>query len=174
MKQFQQRYALLFWLGAGVVISTILVNRLFASGLVNYEILYQRVLKGWQVTEADRTWRAFRILLVRCLETAGIWIIVKRGGRRMAVYLLLFLAGAGAGMSMVLLTWGCGVMGLPVCLLSWLPHYVCYIPAWGTLILPVFYGYEVRRSRILSFTIGFLALGIVSEIIMNPWLLAFF
>jgi len=174
MKQFQQRYALLFWLGAGVLISTILVNRVFASGLVNYDVLYQRVLAGWNVTEDMKPWRTFRILLVRCLETAGIWITVKRGGRRIAVYLLLFLAGAGIGLSVVLITWSCGVMGLPICLLSWLPHYLCYVPAWGAVILPVYYGYEVRQSKVLSLSIGFMALGIVSEIIVNPWLLTFF
>lgn len=174
MKQFQQRYALLFWLGAGILLSTILVNRLFASGLINYDVLYRRVLESWKVTEDIKTWRAFRILLVRCLETAGIWVTVNRGGRRLAVYLLLFLAGAGAGISIVLMTWNCGVMGLPICLLSWMPHYLCYVPAWGVVVLPVFYGYEVRRSRYFSLTVGFMALGIVSEIIVNPWLLAFF
>lgn len=173
MKQFKQRYALSVCFGAGILISTIAVNRLFASGLVNYDILYQRVRQGWNAADDHQQWRAFRILLVRCLETAAIWLTVKRGARRTAVFLLLFLAGAGAGFSVVLMTWNCGMMGLPVCLLSWLPHYLCYVPAWGTVILPVFYGFEIRRSRYWSLTIGFMALGIAGEIIVNPWLLVF-
>ncbi|MGL5436674.1 MAG: hypothetical protein ACRDBO_14925 [Lachnospiraceae bacterium] len=171
MSQFQKRYALLFWFGAGILISTILVNRLFSSGLVNYDILYQYIRQGWNSTEGNMSWRAFRILLVRILETAAIWFIVKRTGRRIAVLLLLFIAGTGAGVSIVLMTWSCGVMGLPICLLTWLPHYLCYILAWGTIILPVYYGYEVRSSRYWSVVVGFVAIGMVGEIIINPWLL---
>ncbi len=170
MSQFQKRYALLICFGIGILLSTFLVNRLFSSGLVNYDVLYQYVRQGWEASGEHGAWRSFRIVLARGLETMAIWFIANRIGRRVTVWLLLFAAGIGAGISMVLMTWSCGVMGLPICLLSWLPHYVCYILAWGTLVLPSYFGYEVRRSRYWSLAVGFMAIGILGEIIVNPWL----
>lgn len=174
MSQYHKRYALLICFGIGIFISTILVNRLFASGLVNYQVLFEYVRQSWEAGGGHETGRAFRIVLVRVLETAAIWFMANKFGQRLVVWLLLFAAGAGAGVSMVLMTWSLGVLGLPICLLSWLPHYLCYILAWGTLILPAYYGYEVRKNRYISLATGFMAIGILGEIIINPWLLSLF
>lgn len=173
MKQYQQRYGLILWFGMGIIVSTIAANRLFASGVVNYQMLHQYVQRGWDVGQQKNMWVSVKTILVRILETAAIYLVCKRGFRHLAVWGLLFLAGVGGGLSITLMTWNYGLRGILVSFLSWLPHYLCYLSAWGMMILPGYFGYEVRKGRYLSVIIGFTAMGIVAEILVHPLLLIF-
>ena len=56
MRRKNQGIYLLFWISAGIVLATIGANRVFASGLVDYRLLYQYLLEGWQ-SMAARDWK---------------------------------------------------------------------------------------------------------------------
>lgn len=172
MGRFRQKYELIFWFGAGVVISTILVNRLFSTELVNYQILYQYVRQGWMNMMEKRPRTAARILLVRGLETAVIWLVCRRCCRP-GVFLVLLAGGGAVGLSVVLMTWNRGVTGIFYYLLSSFPQGLGYIPAWLILIFQALSGYEIRRGRFWSAVLLLLLLGMLAEILINPFFLRF-
>lgn len=173
MGRFRQRYELIFWFGAGVVISTIVVNRLFSTRLVNYQLLYQYVYQGWLNATAKRPWTVVQILLIRSLETAVIWFICQRHHRRLGIFLLLLAGGGVVGVSVVLMTWSRGVTGIFCYLLSSFPQGLCFIPAWLILIFQALSGYEIRRGRLWSAVLVLVLLGIGAEIWLNPFFLRF-
>jgi len=173
MGRFRQRYELIFWFGAGVVISTILSNRLFSSGLVNYQMLYQYVRQGWINAIEKRPWAAAQILLVRGLETVAIWLICQRYRRRLGIFLLLLAGGGVVGLSVVLMTWSRGAAGIFYYLLSSFPQGLCYIPAWLILIFQALSGYEIHRGKFWSAVLALVLLGILAEILINPFFLRF-
>lgn len=180
MRRMAQGYTLLFWMGVGIVAATLISNRLFASGLVSVQVLYQRVAQDWQSRLSDGSGGDLRvtlqILTVRLAETAAVAFLCHRAarrGRRTGLYLLLAGMGAVTGLSIVVLTWSRGVAGIFCCLASWLPQNLFYLMAWGILILQAMAGYEIRRGRFWP-AVGFLiAVGVLSEIWINPFFLRF-
>lgn len=173
MGRFRQRYELILWFGMGVVIATILTNRLFSTGLVNYQILYQYVRQGWSNAIEKQPWTVIQILLVRDLETAAIWFVCQRHHRHLGVFLLLLTGGFMVGLSIVLMTWNRGVTGIFYYFLSHFPQVLCYIPAWMMLVFQSLSGYEVRRARFWSVVVVLILTGILTEILINPFFLHF-
>lgn len=179
MRRITQGYALLIWTGIGIVAATMAANRLFASGLVNYQVLYQYVAQGWQHgADADGmdVWIILQILFVRLAETAVVALVCRRaarGRRKLGIFLLLAYMGAVTGLSVVLMTWCRGFAGIFCCLLACLPHYLFYLTAWGILILQALAGYEIRRGRFWPVVVIFMTAGIMSEIWLNPFFLRF-
>lgn len=179
MRRISQGYYLLIWVGIGIVAVTLAANRLFASGLVNYQVLYEYMLQGWQHgTKEGRadTWALIEILTVRLVETAVIAFVCRsasRDGRRLWVCLLLLYSGAVTGLSVVLMTWCRGFTGIFLCLVACLPHYLFYLTAWGILILQALAGYEIRKGRFWPVIGLLLTAGIMSEIWLNPFFLFF-
>lgn len=179
MRRISQGYYLLLWMGIGIVVATLAANRLFSSGLVNYQVLYQSMVAGWQHgAEADRidVWAVIQILAVRMMETAAIAFVCRsafRRGRRIGISLLLVYTGAVTGVCMVLMTWCRGFFGIVSCFAACMPQYVFYLMAWGMLSLQALSGYEIRRGRFWTVFWLLLAAGILSEIFLNPFFLRF-
>lgn len=180
MRRISQSDLLILWIGIGVLAATVAANRLFASGLVNYEVLYRYMQGGWQRGLPDGRegiWDALKILTVRLSETAVVEFVCRKaaqgGRRRIGIYLLLFYSGAVTGVSVVLTTWCCGIRGIFFCMLSCIPHYGFYLPVWGIFILRSLGGYETRRGRFWA-VVGLLFLaGVWSEVWLNPFFLSF-
>lgn len=164
---------LLFWIGVGLTLATIGANRVFASGLVDYQVLYQYVLEGWQSTAAGDWKCIMRILLVRILQTAGIEALCRSRMNKVAVPFLLIWVGCAAGLSLVLMTWYRGIFGLIVFLISVFPHQLFYGTAWGILLFKCLSGYETRRHRFWGAVTALLLFGILLEIHVNARLLSF-
>ena len=179
MRRITQGYALLIWMGIGIVVATMAANRLFASGLVNYQVLYQYMVQGWQRgtgTEGADAWTMIQILVVRLAETAVIAFVCRRaahGRGKIGIFLLLAYTGAVTGLSVVLMTWCRGFVGIFCCLAACLPHYLFYLMAWGILILQALAGYEIRKGRFWPVVALLLTAGIMSEIWLNPFFLRF-
>ncbi len=159
---------LLFWIGAGILLATIAANQLFASGVVDYQILYGYLQRGWQNTGEKRLGSIFWILLVRMAETVMVEMLCRSRMRRLWVGLLLLWIGCGAGFSLVLMTWYNGAYGLVVFLLSNFPHQLFYGLSWGILIIRHFSGYEARERRFWGVVLALLLFGILAEIHINP------
>lgn len=180
MRRSTQGYYLLVWVGLGIVAATLASNRLFASGLVNYQVLYQYMVQGWRNGAAAEkgadAWVMTQIFAVRLAETAAVAFVCRsaaRGGRRVGICLLLAYTGAVTGLCVALMTWCRGFAGIFCCLAACLPHYPFYLAAWGILILQAMAGYEIRKGRFWP-VIGLLvAAGMMSEIWLNPFFLRF-
>lgn len=179
MRRSAQGYFLLIWLGLGIAVATLTANRLFASGLVNYQVLYQYMVQGWQhgtTAGGVDAWTVIQILGVRVAETAVVVFVCRsaaRGGRRLGVSLLLAYTGAVTGLCVVLMTWCRGFVGIFCCLAACMPHYLFYLTAWGILILQAIAGYEIRKGRFWPVVGLLITAGIMSEIWLNPFFLRF-
>lgn len=179
MRRVAQGYYLLIWMGVGIVAATIAANRLFASGLVNYQALYQYMLQGWQhgtETSGADAWVMTEILVIRLAETTVVAAACRRkahGGGRIGICLLLAYMGAVTGLSVALMTWCRGFIGIFCCLAACLPHYLFYLMAWGILVLQAMAGYEIRKSRFWPVVGLLMTAGIMSEIWLNPFFLRF-
>jgi len=136
-------------------------------------MLYQYVRQGWINAIEKRPWTAAQILLVRGLETVGIWLICQRYRRRLGIFLLLLAGGGVVGLSVVLMTWSRGAAGIFYYLLSSFPQGLCYIPAWLILIFQALSGYEIHRGKFWSAVLALVLLGILAEILINPFFLRF-
>ncbi|MCI8659395.1 MAG: hypothetical protein HFG54_03960 [Lachnospiraceae bacterium] len=164
---------LLFWISVGLMLATIGANRVFASGLVDYQVLYQYVLEGWQNT-ATGDWKCvFRILAVRIFQTAMVEALCRSRLHKVAIPLLLAWVGCAAGLSLVLMTWYRGIFGLIVFLISVFPHQIFYGTAWGILIFKCLSGYETRKGRFWGAVAALILFGILLEIHVNARLLSF-
>lgn len=179
MKRISQAYYFLIWIGIGIVAATVAANRLFASGLVNYQVLYRYMEAGWQHgAEMGRmdARAVFEILTVRLAETAVIAFVCRRashGGHRTGICLLLIYSGAVTGLSVVLMTWCRGFLGIFCGIAACMPHYLLYLAAWGILILQALAGYEIRKNRFWPVVGLLVAAGIMAEIWLNPFFLLF-
>ena len=173
MRRKNQGIYLLFWISAGIVLATIGANRVFASGLVDYRLLYQYLLEGWQ-SMAARDWKCvLRVLSVRFFQTAVVELICRSRLHRILLPLLLVWAGCSFGFALVLMTWYQGVFGLVVFLVSNFPHQLFYGTAWGILIFKCLSGYEVRRRMFWGAVAAFLLFGILAEVHVNGRLISF-
>lgn len=173
MKYIRRESYLLLWLAAGWLIAAVGANRLFASGLVNYQILYGFITRGWESAVQGQTAGVLKILAVRLAETAVIVGICRSHFRGPGIPLMLLSMGLSAGISLVLFTWCRGVFGIFCFLLSGFPQGFFYLAAWGILILKYAMSYEVRKGKFWSMVLALLLLGICSEIWLNPVFLRF-
>ena len=173
MKHIRRESYLLFWLVAGWLFAAVGTNRLFASGLVNYQVMYGYVAQGWSAAIQGQTASVLKILLVRLGETALIASVCRSRMRGPGIILILIVAGLSAGVSLVLFTWCRGVMGIVCFILTGFPQDLFYFSAWGILILKYAMSYEVRRGKFWSMVASLLMLGICAEIWLSPLFLRF-
>ena len=172
MRRRNQWIYLLFWIGVGMMTATVAANRAFASGLVDYRILYQYLQRGWQ-SMIEKDWKCMlRILAVRSLQTAAVELICRNRLHWLSVPFLLIWAGCSAGFSLVLMTWYQGWMGLFFFLISNFPHQLFYGTAWGILIFRCLSGYEVRLRRFWGAVAALLLFGVLAEVHINTLLLS--
>lgn len=173
MKHIRRETYLLFWFAAGWLMAAVGANRLFASGLVNYQILYGYMTRGWESVMQGQTAGVVKILAVRMAETALIVGVCRSHLKGFGISLILMIAGLSAGISLVLLTWCRGLMGIVCFLLAGFPQDLFYLAAWGILILKYAMSYEVRKGKFWSMVFAFLLLGICAEIWLSPVFLRF-
>lgn len=172
MRRRNQGIYLLFWIGAGMLLATVFANRVFASGLVDYRILYHYLQKGWQKM-IEKDWKCImRILLIRSVQTLAVEFICRNRLHRLLVPLMLVWIGFSVGFSMVLMTWYQGMFGLIVFLVSNFPHQLFYGTAWGILIFKCLSGYEARKRRFWGAVAAFLLFGVLTEVHVNSMLLS--
>lgn len=171
--RYRRGRMLAFWAGIGILFVTVAVNRLFASGLVNYRVLY-----GWLEqrleTEIPGTFAVLRILFLRGLQTAAVVALCSGGFRQFFVRMIPAVMGGGASGIIVLLTWSRGAVGLPLALALWLPHGLLYLAVWAALLLRLSSGERLRERRFLSAVWALFLAGILLEILINPWILRVF
>ena len=154
VKRKNQGMYLLLWVGIGMTMATIAANRMFASGLVDYQLLYQYLQQGWQNT-ANGDWKCVcRILMIRVAQTAVIELLCRSRLHRLTVPLLLIF------------------LGLFVFLVSIFPHQIFYGAAWGILLIKCLSGYEARRHRFWGAVTALLLFGILLEVHVNARLLS--
>lgn len=175
MKQGRSGYELLIWMGVGIGAATLLANRLFASGVVNYLALYEYVVQGWKRgTDQPGIWPALWILIIRLGETmvvSGVCLRASRSRKRAGIGCLFAYSGLVTGLSIVLMTWNRGVWGIFYSLTACLPHYLFYLAAWGLLIFHALSGYGTRTRRLKFVVMTLLAMGIFLEWRVGPVLL---
>lgn len=112
---------------------------------------------------------------IRLLPAGGLAILGGTKFRKIAAYLFLLWAGLASGMILTSALLMLGVKGLILCVISMLPHFLCYIPAYAMLLLYLF-RYPVSEwnsTKTLSFVL-FLTMGIALECLVNPVLLKMF
>ncbi len=168
MRHIRQESYLLFWLVAGWLLAAVATNRLFALGLVNYELLYSYVARGWSDMIQQEGGSGMKIVLTRLLETAALLLVCRGRYKKAGVRLLLLTAGLSAGVSLVLLTWCRGIGGLFCFLAAGFPQEPFYLAAWGIVILRYVRSLEVRPVRFWSAFTALMAAGLCSEILLNP------
>jgi len=171
MVRLRQEHMLAFWTGIGILFATAGVNRLFASGLVNYQVLYGYLEQGWKQGPGRSTFAVLKIVVIRSAQTAAVIFLCRGRFRQFFCCALPVLLGAGAGFSLVLLTWCRGAVGILLFVALWFPHGLCYLAVWTALFFRYVSGYEVRQQKFRSAVLALLALGILLEILINPWFL---
>lgn len=170
MKSRGERY-LLFWVGLGVLLATVAANRVFASGLVDYRILYESFCRGWQGLGEKRFSFRFRLIFARLTQACILLYLGRRHRRRVGVPLALVWLGFGLGLSLTVMTWNRSVYGLLIFVASWLPHGLFYGLAWALALSGTEGGGSPRRG-VLGGVAGLLLLGLLGEMHVNPWLLS--
>lgn len=171
MKRLPYRYSLMLWAGIGILFATVAANRLFSSGLINYQVLYEAIVQGWQRSASEGMWQDIRILLLRLAELAAVGVICQRAERyrrQTGIYLLLFYLGATVGVSVVLMTWCRGAWGIVCYIASCMPHDLFYLGAWGIMILRVREGGNIRSGKFWGVVLLLFLAGLFSEICLNP------
>ena len=165
-------YLFFFWLAAGVGISTAAANRLFLSGIINYQALYEAVSQGWQ--EAVPGWGAgsVRTLAIRLLETAVLAFLCRGRVWQLGTAAFLFVAGLSAGTAPAVFTWCRGVFGLICFWGAGFPHMLCYGAVWGLFLTRAAWGGGVRRSRFWGLAAALFLAGVLGELWINPLFLA--
>ena len=127
---------------------------------------------GYDLKSFDYMWYVAQI---RLLPAGGLAILGGTKFRKIAAYLFLLWAGLASGMILTSALLMLGVKGLILCVISMLPHFLCYIPAYAMLLLYLF-RYPVSEwnsTKTLSFVL-FLTMGIALECLVNPVLLKMF
>ena len=127
---------------------------------------------GYDLKSFDYMWY---IAQIRLLPAGGLAILGGTKFRKIAAYLFLLWAGLASGMILTSALLMLGVKGLILCIISMLPHFLCYIPAYAMLLLYLF-RYPVSEwnsTKTLSFVL-FLTMGIALECLVNPVLLKMF
>lgn len=168
MRETKHRYALFFWLTAGWLLGAVGVNRLFASGLINSQVLYGFVTDGWLGAMEGQKAAVWRIAAVRMMQTAAVVGICRSRIQSFGIPFLLVLTGLAGSTSLVVFTWCRGLEGLWCFLISGFPHQLFYLAAWWLLAYRYGYGLSARRGRFWSAVISLTAGGMAAEIRLNP------
>ncbi len=151
--------------GAGTAAGTVLANRLFASGLVDYRLLYETCVRTADDGFGGRT---ARLVLIRLLETAAVAFTCSGNRGRTGAGILLILAGCFVSAKLSLMTWCRGILGPLAFAVSCFPDGPLYAAAWGLLILRAVAGREVRRESFWLMFMLLIAAAVLTEIYVSP------
>jgi len=152
--------------GVGTAAGTVLANRLFASGLVDYRLLYETCVR----TAGDSGFggSSARLILIRILETAAVTFTCSGNRGRTGAGTLLVLAGCFVSAKLSLMTWCRGILGPLAFAVGCFPDGPLYAAAWGLLILRAVAGREVRRERFWLMFALLTAAAVLLEIYVSP------
>lgn len=158
----------------GWIVSVLLCNWTFYTGIVNYEVLYQRVAACWDRALLLEKWERLRILAVRLLEMAGVAAVSRCRVRKAGSFLILFLVGFCGGMSLSLLVWSRGILGALLFLGAGFPQDLCYLLCIVLLLSKGCTRSMPSKERFFCATVFLLAAGILLELYVNPLLVRLF
>ena len=172
--QRRQRYPILIYM-LGFFLGIIYLNVASTRYVVDVGIWsewFRSQYLGYDLKSFDYMWYVAQI---RLLPAGGLAILGGTKFRKIAAYLFLLWAGLASGMILTSALLMLGVKGFILCVISMLPHFLCYIPAYAMLLLYLF-RYPVSEwnsTKTLSFVL-FLTMGIALECLVNPVLLKMF
>lgn len=176
--RFSKGQMLAFWMGLGVLFATVALNRLFASGLINYPVLYgylmQEVEQGLGRDRGVSTFAVVKTVILRSAQTVTVIFLCRSRFRQFFCRAVPAAIGGSAASYIVLLTWSRGIAGLPQFLALWLPQGLLFLAVWVALLLRLASGEEVRQRNFLSAVLSLFMAGILLEILINPWFLRIF
>lgn len=158
------------WYFAGLSVFTVLANWVCARELVNHRMLFGAFWKNLAQVPGDGSLTAFRVLVVRLLETLFVGWLGRFRQRNGEIQLALCFAGAVTGILASWFTWNTGVLGVFVLLALVVPHTCFYAVAWFLLLARNQYGADIRRFRLWLITVAVMALGIWTELVIHPFL----
>ncbi len=171
MKNVKPYVSYVVWYFAGLFLLTLVTNWACARELVNYRLLFEAFWKNLQMVPKEGNLPAFRILLVRLLETLfAVWLgrFHQKNGE---IQLALCFVGGVTGLMASWFTWNTGVLGILVFLMLVLPHTCFYVVVWLLLLARNRYGSDIRRFRLWIITVALLAMGIWTELVIHPFLI---
>lgn len=162
---------MVFWLGAGILLSSAAANAGFTLRLADPQRLYEGLCTGWQKAAESRIYAGLRVVPLRLLQILAVINICRSKVRQAGMRLILLAVGCSLGGALVMMSRVRGIFGILPFLASRLPQGLCYLAA-GWLYL--FAGLEglpdhTVRFRVLVF---FMILGgICMEICTAPQLI---
>lgn len=162
------------WLILGWLTAAVLANRLFASGIVSYEVLYDSLRQGWSLAAERGFAVVLRVLVLRVLGFLAILWMLNSRGRQAGIRFLLFVFGLSAGLSLVLMTWCRGMLGLVLFLMAGFPQELFYLSALGILFYRYAFVRETMKIRFWGTVVLLFLLGILCEIWINPMITKYF
>ena len=169
---------LFLWMIAGWVLASVLTNRAFFSGLVNVAVLSEMIGNRCGNLCGESRYGWIRLVLLRVLQTGGLAGICAGRFAKAGVRAVLFLIGACASATLVILTWTRGAVGLLLFLCAAFPQDLFYLAAWFLLIAEsVEYPYPLPRPyrRRIWLIAGMLcAAGIWAELVIGNRILKIF
>lgn len=173
MKRIRQEHVLFFWFASSVCLSAVLCNRLFYEGIISYQALYLHLNQGWTFVLESGSALAWKIIVVRLAGGLALILCLRSRFKRFFLWVLPVLAGVCVSALITVLTWSRGISGFLFFGAVILPHGIFYSAALVLLVLGYGAGYEIRKSRFWSVVLCLESFGIVTEIIINPWILQF-
>ena len=135
--QRRQRYPILIYM-LGFFLGIIYLNVASTRYVVDVGIWsewFRSQYLGYDLKSFDYMWYVAQI---RLLPAGGLAILGGTKFRKIAAYLFLLWAGLASGMILTSALLMLGVKGLILCVISMLPHFLCYIPAYAMLLLYLF------------------------------------
>lgn len=125
---------ILLWTVAGWISAAVLTNRIFASGLVNIRVLSGLIQDRFFYLPEENRAGWIRLAVFRLVQTGVLAGICAGRFSDIGIRLILFLAGACASATLVLLTWMGGAKGLWLFLCASFPQDLFYLASWTLLI----------------------------------------
>lgn len=173
MKKIRLNEQIFLWFAAGIILGTMLCNQMFGSGLVSYAVLYDYLERGWRCAVDGGTAFPWKVVCVRLVETAAVIGLAKSRMRGPLIFIFSAWTGICASALLTILTWSRGPSGFLYFLTGMFPHMFFYLAVWGLLLLRYRSPYEIRKGRFWSAVFFMMAVGMVAEILVNPYLLDF-
>ncbi|MCD8082013.1 MAG: hypothetical protein LUE86_00460 [Clostridiales bacterium] len=151
---------LAFWFVSGWLLAAVAANRMFASGLVSYPVLYRACMDGGETEAAGRI---CRIVLVRLLQMTVLFAVCHGRGRMAGVRAIAAFVGASAAFSLVLLVWIHGMAGLFCFLGSGRLHEPGDRALLAVMVLHGGYQYPIRGWKLACVVAGLFLAGVFLE-----------
>lgn len=171
MNLFRKGTDLPFWLLLGWLAAAVMANRLFSSGIVSSQALYDSLQQGWNRVETREVTGILSVVAIRSAEWILLFLICGSRIRQAGVRLVLFLLGMSYGTFLVLATWRHGFLGILVFLMAGFPQDFFYMSVFGIMIYRYTCFHQARRFRFWGTIVLLYLAGIFSEIWISPWFL---